>query len=164
MKKIVLALMLFSSSVFGFGVGSFQISPEVGGNISWQDTSNTTFTYGGYARVWFGVSRILIAPQFKYDVMYQSKGSNYDNLQAGGLLGFDVPVLPLVLYVGASYSKFYSIGLEDTAAFNYGIKMDIPLIPFLTIGLDGVYQAPKIAGSGSRYGINRIGLTLGLAF
>lgn len=163
LKKVAMTFMLGASTLFGFGIGNYQITPEFGGNISYQDTTNTTFTYGGYARVWLGVSRVVIAPQVKYDVMYQKRGGNYDNLQAGGLLGFEVPVLPLTLYVGGSWSTFYSVNLDDTAAFNYGIKMDVPLIPFLTIGIDGVYQAPKIAG-GSRLTMNRIGLTIGLAF
>ncbi|WP_104697283.1 MULTISPECIES: hypothetical protein [unclassified Helicobacter] len=162
-KKLVLALMIGASGLFGFSIGSFQISPEVGGNISYQDTKNTTFTYGGYGRLWLGFSRVVIAPQVKYDVMYQKNSGDYKNLQAGGLLGFEVPVLPLTIYIGGSWSTFYNINLDDTVALNYGIKIDVPLIPFLTIGLDGVYQAPKIAG-GSRYTMNRIGVTIGLAF
>ncbi|MCE3036575.1 hypothetical protein LW135_01835 [Helicobacter sp. faydin-H20] len=161
MKKIILGFTLFASSVFGVHLGNFQITPEIGGNIGYEDTSHTKFTYGGYARIWLGVSRFVIAPQAKYDVMYQTKGS-FKNLQVGGVLGFEVPVIPITPYVGASWSTFYNIGLGDTVALNYGIKLDVPLIPFLTIGIDGVYQAPKVGGS--RFGMNRIGVTLGLAF
>ena len=162
-KKLTLASALFASSVFGVGLGNFQITPEFGGNISWQDTTDTTFTYGGYTRLWLGVSRVVIAPQVKYDVMKQKNSGNYANLQVGGLLGFEVPVLPLTIYAGGSWSRFFSVALEDTAAVNYGIKMDVPFIPFLTIGVDGVWQAPKMA-DGKRYNMNRVGLTLGLAF
>lgn len=163
-KKLTLASALFASSVFGVGLGNFQITPEFGGNISWQDTKTTNFTYGGYTRLWLGVSRVVFAPQVKYDVMKQKSGYNdYANLQVGGLLGFEVPVLPLTIYAGGSWSRFFSIGLEDTAAVNYGIKMDVPFIPFLTIGIDGVWQAPKMA-DGNRYSMSRIGMTLGLAF
>ncbi|CBG39613.1 hypothetical protein [Helicobacter mustelae] len=162
MKKIILGLVLFTSSVFAFSIGSLQVSPEIGGNISYQNTKGTKFTFGGYSRIWFGISRIVIAPQVKYDVIYQGK-ANYYNLQAGGLIGFEMPVVPITPYIGVSWSKFYNIGLQNAAAFNYGVKFNIPSVRFLTFGVDGVYQAPKIIGGG-RLGMNRIGVTLGVEF
>ncbi|PAF47490.1 hypothetical protein BKH46_03370 [Helicobacter sp. 12S02634-8] len=167
MKKMALAVMMSGASLFGIGLGNYQITPEIGANLSYQNNDNR-FTYGGYARVWLGVSRVVFAPQFKYDVassVGKSDKSSYSNTQWGGLVGFEIPILPLTPYIGASYSHFSNIGLHDTASFNYGIKIDVPLIPFLTIGIDGTYQKPKIFGSnGARFEFNRIGATIGLAF
>ncbi|PAF47666.1 hypothetical protein BKH41_07185 [Helicobacter sp. 12S02232-10] len=165
MKKITLAFLITATSLFGIGLGNYQITPEIGANLSYQNGKNK-FTYGGYARVWMGVSRVVIAPQFKYDVIAKSsKNANdsYKNMQIGGLIGFEIPILPLTPYIGVSYSTFENVAFRDTASFNYGIKIDVPLIPFLTIGLDGTYQKPKIFGGG-RYEMNRIGATIGLAF
>ncbi|PAF41746.1 hypothetical protein [Helicobacter sp. 11S02596-1] len=165
MKKLTLVLLMGASSLFGIGIGNYQITPEIGANLSYQNDGNR-FTYGGYGRIWLGVSRVVFAPQFKYDVIAKSSkdaNDSYKNMQIGGLVGFEIPILPLTPYIGASYSTFENIGLKDTVSFNYGIKIDVPLIPFLTIGLDGTYQKPKIVG-GNRYEINRIGATIGLAF
>lgn len=166
MKKLLLTSVLALSSTFGIGIGNYQITPEIGVNLSYQDTGDYNFTYGGYGRVWLGVSRIVIAPQVKYDVINNFKDlkHSYKNLQAGALLGFEVPILPLTPYIGMSYYNFEDIGYNDTLSLNYGIKIDIPLIPFLTIGLDGTFQMPKITGTDSRQKFNRIGATIGLAF
>ncbi|PAF51008.1 hypothetical protein [Helicobacter sp. 13S00477-4] len=162
MKKIGLALLIATTSLFGIGIGNYQVSPEIGANLSYQNGKNN-FTYGGYARIWLGVSRIVFAPQFKYDVIAKHNNDySYKNIQAGGLIGFDIPILPITPYIGASYSTFDGVGLSDTAAFNYGIKIQIPLI-HITVGLDGSYQKPKIIGGG-RYEMNRIGATIGLIF
>lgn len=165
MKKLALALLLCTSSLFGIGLGSYRISPEFGINLSYQKEIKNSFTYGGYARLWLGFSRIVIAPQFKYDVITQSNNISaaYKNMQIGGLLGFDVPILPLLPYIGASYSSFQGINLESTYSFNYGVRIGIPLVPLLFVGIDGSWQKPKVVG-GTSYNMNRIGATIGIEF
>ncbi|PAF43910.1 hypothetical protein [Helicobacter sp. 11S03491-1] len=164
MKKVTLALLITATSLFGIGIGNYQISPEIGANLSYQKSDKNDFTYGGYARVWLGVSRIVLAPQFKYDVITKSNhmSTAYKNMQIGALVGFEVPILPLTPYIGASYSTFWGVGLKDTVSFNYGIKVKIPLIP-LTVGLDGSYQKPKTTALG-RINMNRFGVTIGVSF
>lgn len=165
MKKLALVLLLCSSSLFAIGLGNYRVSPEFGVNLSYQKETRNAFTYGGYARIWLGVSRIVIAPQFKYDVITKSNNVStaYKNMQIGGLLGFDVPVLPLLPYIGISYSNFRGINLDDTYAINYGVRIGVPLVPLLFVGIDGSWQNPKIIGGGS-YNINRIGAIIGIEF
>ncbi|PAF53930.1 hypothetical protein BKH42_02880 [Helicobacter sp. 13S00482-2] len=163
MKKIILISLFSFTSLFGFGIGNYQISPEFGANLAFQDSGKGTFSYGGYARVWLGVSRIVIAPAFKYDVITKENNLStaYKNMQIGGLIGFEIPIIPLTPYIGGSYSTF-SGGYEDTASFNYGVKFKIPIIR-VTIGLDGTYQKPKNI-YGNRANMNRIGATIGFQF
>ncbi len=166
MKKILLSFLLVFSSVSAVELKEFIFSPEVGVNLGYQgadlrhrNSDGNDFTYGAYGRIWMGKSHVLIAPQVKYDVI--GKDSDYQNLQAGGLFGLQF--LPVTIYVGASWSHFYSLALKDAWVINYGIVMNVPLIPFLTIGLDASYQRPDIVGGGS-VSMNRVGVTLGVAF
>lgn len=142
-----------------------------------ENISNTKLAYGGYARVWLG-PMIKIAPFVKYEGAVgigsaqlslnkdvSTSFVSYQNMQYGGLLGIRIPVIGLVPYAGASYSQFMnSPDLENTVAFNYGIKWEIPLIPALTIGLDGSYQKPKVLKTDARANINRLQFTIGLEF
>ncbi|MDO7253375.1 hypothetical protein [Helicobacter cappadocius] len=163
MKKIILASFFGFTSLFGIGIGNYQISPEFGANLALQDSGKGTFSYGGYARVWLGVSRIVIAPAFKYDVITKENNLStaYKNMQIGGLVGFEIPIIPLTPYVGASYSTFFG-AYDDTASFNYGIKFKIPIIR-VTLGIDGTYQRPKNI-NGDRVNMNRIGASIGFQF
>lgn len=163
MKKIILASLLGATSLFGIGFGNYQISPEIGVNLALENSGNGTFTYGGYGRVWLGVSRVVIAPAFKYDVITKkdSLSTAYKNMQIGGLVGFEIPIIPLTPYIGASYSDFFG-AYHSTASFNYGVKFKIPIVP-LTLGIDGTFQRPK-AFDGIRVNMNRIGVTIGLQF
>lgn len=163
MKKIILASLLGATSLFGIGIGNYQISPEIGVNLALEDSGKGTFAYGGYGRVWLGVSRVVIAPAFKYDVITKkdSLSTAYKNMQIGGLIGFELPIVSLTPYVGASYSDFFG-AYDSTASFNYGIKLKIPIV-HITLGIDGTYQRPK-AYNGIRVDMNRIGATIGFQF
>ena len=174
LKKIALSLSLLSSLSYGIGLGNYQVTPEIGasgGKSYWSNKfeSNDYNVYGGYARVWLGMSRVVLAPQVKITKMkdgsiFKSSGSVTNN-QYGLLLGYEVPILPLTPYVGASYSTFSnSAFLDDAVAFNYGIKIDVPIIPFLTIGIDASYQKPKYKGSDFSEKMHTIQGTIGLAF
>lgn len=158
MKKILLSMLLAFSSASAVELAGFTLSPEIGANVGYQDT-NSNFTYGGYARVWMGGTHLLVAPQVKYDVIGLS--NSYKNLQAGGVLG--VQFVGITVYAGASWSTFYTLAAKDTYAINYGIKIDVPFIPFLTVGVDASWQKPDLTTGGS-VSMNRVGVTVGLAF
>lgn len=147
--------------------------------ISLQNESitNTKLAYGAYARVWVG-PMIKFAPfvkwesaiglgsaQLSFNKDVNTSFVSYQNLQYGGLVGLRVPIIGLVPYAGASYSQFMnSPDLENTYAFNYGIKWEVPLIPALTLGLDASYQKPKVLKTDKRANINRLQFTIGLEF
>ena len=161
MKKILLSLVLLFSSASAIELGSFTLSPEIAANLGYAPNNDNDFTYGGLGRVWLGTSHILLAPQVKYDVTGIKK--SFENLQVGGLLGIQIPVIDLIIYGGASWSHFYNVGLDDTWAINYGFTIGVPFIPFLTIGIDASYQEPKFP-IGGKSTMNRVGVTIGLAF
>lgn len=158
MKKILLSMLLVFSSASAIELAGITVSPEIGANLGYQDT-NDSYTYGGYGRVWLGGTHLLIAPQVKYDVI--GLKNSYENLQVGGVLG--IQFIGITIYGGASWSTFYSVNAMDTYAINYGVKFDIPLIPFLTIGLDASWQRPTLT-TGDSTTMNRVGATIGLAF
>lgn len=169
-KKLACSAVLASilaTSASAIGIGSFKINPDfgvsLGGNSHKHNVLDNAFLAGGYARLWMGGKGLTIAPMVKYNYIFGKNGANgFGNLQAGGLIGYSI--LRLTPYVGGSYSRFDKIGYEDTAAINYGIYFDIPVVP-LSVGLDVSSQNPKIVGSNSRSGWqHQIALTLGLIF
>ncbi|MDU7692709.1 MAG: hypothetical protein E7K04_00435 [Helicobacter sp.] len=165
MKRLLLTSLFLGSSAFAIGIGNYQITPEIGASFGTQNTNETKFTYGGYARVWAGISRIVFAPSIKYDVMAVKNATNYNNTQLGGLVGFEVPILPLTPYVGVHYSKFSGVNLNNTFAINYGVKVDVPILPFVTVGLEGTWQKPRDSKDPKHeLPINRGTFTIGLAF
>lgn len=184
MKNLRKFLAIFAvsgfTSAFALGLGSYQVTPEVGVSLSKQNTNETRFNYGAYGRAWLGASRFIFGPNVIYDVMLPkaSNAHSYKNLQIGAVLGFDFPVLPVVPYIGVNFSKFIGVLLNNTISVNLGAKIDVPVIPFLTIGLEGTFQrARKLTSHEKRdtlsvaigkqanfLDIYRIGATVGLAF
>lgn len=185
MKKTILSLGLASSSVFAINLGIVSISPEVGGTVSYtrigltpnqQDikdaidlsVSKDRLTLGGYARVWIEALGITIAPQVKYDRL-PSLGLNnkkINNLQYGGLLGYRIPIIGLTPFVGASYSTFSGGGEanpSNTYALNFGVRLEVPFIPLLTLGLEGSWQKPDLAKR-SKVDMLNLGIAVGLSF
>lgn len=133
--------------------------------------SNTNFTIGGYARGWFKVSKMRLAPFIKYEntagltinnafqsiVTGESKRDN--NLQYGLLLGVNLAIF--TPYVGMAYSQFINSNLSDTWALNYGLAIKIPVVP-LSVGLDASWQRPFLHGV--ELNVHRIAVTFGVRF
>lgn len=164
MKKILLGLtFILASSVYAFQVQNFTVAPEVGASLGWNNFHNVKdpnyIAYGGYGRVWLGGERFLVAPQVKYDFI-GIKPIAYRNLQVSGLLG--VRFGAVTFYGGAGWSDIYG-GFNDAAVVNYGVKFDTQ-VAFLTLGIDGSYQRPRITGTNNNISINRIAFTLGFTF
>lgn len=188
MKKIILALGLFSGSVFAIDLGVLLISPEVGATLSYSKIKGTntpvhfkndnTFSPGAYARLWVGVAGLMIAPQVKYDYLRSTFSSdqisqkspkyNIHNIQYGGVLGYRIPFIKLTPFVGASYSTFKGklsdISFKETYAINFGVRWEIPFIPLLTLGFEGSWQKPKLNGAEGKAEILNLGGTIGFAF
>ncbi|SQB98332.1 outer membrane protein [Helicobacter fennelliae] len=163
MKKLLAIFMAcgLASSAFAIGVGKFKINPEIGASFG-TATNTDTFLVGGFGRVWLGGSGVTIAPQFKYNyIMGQNDLKGFSNIQVGGLLGYKL--WRFTPYIGGSWSNFGNIALNNTAALNYGVTFDIPILP-LSIGLDASWQNPKIAGTDIRQSQHQIALTLALYF
>lgn len=164
------ALLATLNSASAIGFLGLQATPEVGATIGTQNTLETKFTYGAYGRFWLGAGVFVFGPNLKYDVMHAKKGNyNYSNTQVGAVFGLDVPAVPVVPYVAVNYSKLVGIQLHSTVSVNYGVKIDVPAIPLLTIGLEGTYQKPRIPGKSKNdpnptLPIKRITATVGLAF
>lgn len=187
MKKIILALGLTMSSIFAIDLGILLISPEAGATLSYSQLksegessvtfkNDTSFSPGAYARLWLGVAGFMIAPQVKYDYLgstfsaenQASKTGTYHihNIQYGGVLGYRIPFIKLTPFVGASLSTFKGIALEDTYAINFGVRWEIPFIPFLVLGFEGSWQKPetKLMGIGKKIEMLNLGGTIGFAF
>lgn len=166
---------------------------SVKSNFTNKNINNIRLAYGAYARAWLGglikfgpvikfeqntglgsvkkedvvknllsdsdaISNKSTTPS-KIGISYNT----YTNLQYGALIGFDIPLIGLLPYAGASFSQFTSnSAFEHTFAVNYGIKFGIPFIPLLTLGIDGSFQNPKIKNTDSRLIINRIAMTIGI--
>lgn len=174
MKKLILALGLFSGSVFAIDLGIMLISPEVGATLSYSKfkgeastldgrridfKNDNAFSPGAYARLWIGVAGFMIAPQVKYDYLGSTFSTNQDpekspkqnihNIQYGGVLGYRIPFIKLTPFVGASYSTFKGdfieeSSLKETYAINFGVRWEIPFIPFLVLGFEGSWQKPDL--------------------
>lgn len=137
----------------------------------WEFNRDTNFTIGGYARGWFKVSKLRLAPFIKYENTAGVKVNNVlqsivtgesrrdNNLQYGLLLGVNFGIL--TPYVGMGYSQFVNSNLSDTWALNYGLAIKIPVIP-MTAGIDASWQQPF--ADGVRLNVHRIGVTLGVRF
>lgn len=189
MKKILASVTvvatLFATSLSAIDLGLFKISPEIGGSVGYKKTDLTlkdvvkangdvanligkdNLVYGAYGRLWLGVFGVMIAPQVKWEQLPLDFGmdekSKINNLQYGGIFGFEIPMINLTPYIGASYSTFNK-DLDNTWALNFGAKIDIPFT-FLTLGIDGSWQKPKIQSSnGSSMELLTVSATLGLAF
>ncbi|MGX2973042.1 hypothetical protein [Helicobacter sp. T3_23-1059] len=157
---------VLSTNASAIGIGSFKINPDFGvsAGVNAHDGSvlNNAFLLGGYARVWMGGKGLTFAPMVKYNYVFgKDNVSGFGNLQAGGVIGYNI--LRLTPYIGGSYSRFDKIGYEDTAAINYGINFDIPVLP-LSVGLDASSQNPKIIGSARAGWQHQIAVTLGFYF
>lgn len=156
---------MLTNSASALGIGSFKINPDIGvsagANVHDGSALNNAFLLGGYARLWLGGS-LTIAPMVKYNYVFdKNKANGFGNLQVGGLLGYRV--WRFIPYIGGSYSRFDKIGYEDTAAINYGINFDIPVLP-LSVGLDVSSQNPKVIGSVRGGWQHQVAVTLGLYF
>lgn len=189
MKKILASVTvvatLFATSLSAIDLGLFKISPEIGGSVGYKKTDLTlkdavatkgditnlvgkdNLVYGAYGRLWLGVFGVMIAPQVKWEQLPLDFGElgkeKVSNLQYGGIFGFEIPMINLTPYIGASYSTFNK-EFTSTLAFNFGAKIDIPFT-FLTLGVDGSWQKPKIQSSnGSSMELLTVSATLGLAF
>ena len=156
---------MLTNGASALGVGSFKINPDIGvsagANVHDGSALNNAFLLGGYARLWLGGSP-TIAPMVKYNYVFdKNKANGFGNLQVGGLLGYRI--WRFIPYVGGSYSRFDKIGYEDTAAINYGINFDIPVLP-LSVGLDVSSQNPKVIGSVRGGWQHQVAVTVGLYF
>ena len=156
---------MLTNSASALGIGSFKINPDIGISMGVNSHNgsalNNAFLLGGYARLWLGGS-LTIAPMIKYNYVFgKSNVNGFGNLQVGGLIGYRV--WKFIPYIGGSYSHFDKIGYEDTAAINYGINFDVPVIP-LSVGLDISSQNPKIAGNLHSGWQHQVAVTLGLYF
>lgn len=152
----LLAYFLFAPKAEAIKLGNdWELTPAVAlilaGDLL---DSSSSFATGGSVRLWFG-RHFLISPNFSW---VYNVSSHELNSQYGGLIGWAFKSMPSVLYFGASYST-YDKHLSDRYAINYGLRMDVPAVPLLTIGFDGSYQPY----SGSKHGYNRLAFTLGLA-
>lgn len=197
MKKIILALGLTASSIFAIDLGIVLISPEVGATLSYNKfnlaassreenvyfENDSTFGAGAYARLWIGAAGFMIAPHVKYDYLGSSFSSktqggktakqNIHNIQYGGVLGYRIPFIKLTPFVGASYSTFkggfiQDSSLKETYAINFGVRWEIPFVPFLVLGFEGSWQKPNVNTPSStatgRVEMLNLGGTIGLAF
>lgn len=173
MKKIILALGLTASSIFAIDLGIVLISPEVGATLSYNKLNGTAkddgensyfkndsaFGAGAYARLWVGIAGFMIAPHVKYDYLGSTFSSdsqgvktakqNIHNIQYGGVLGYRIPFIKLTPFVGASYSTFkggfiQDSSLKETYAINFGVRWEIPFVPFLVLGFEGSWQKPNV--------------------
>ncbi len=157
------------------------ISPEIGGMVGTsfdkvkdlKINSDTTFTYGAFARLWLKPGSFRIAPFVKWENISESNFNNivgnviqgnYDynrnnNLQYGVLLGLEF--FYITPYVGAAYSHFTDTHLSSTWALNYGLKIKIPVIP-LAVGVDASWQKPKLGDV--EIDMHRVSATLSLHF
>lgn len=179
-KAVVLASVLVASSAQALPF----ISPEIGGMVgtsfdsvkTQRIDSDTTITYGAYARLWLKPGSFRIAPFIKWEnvtgftknnagnqilgaVLGQPSIRN-NNLQYGAVIGLEF--FYLTPYVGVAYSQFTDPSIADTWALNYGLKFKIPVVP-LAIGLDASWQKPKVLNSAD-VDMHRVSLTLGLQF
>ncbi|ANV97961.1 hypothetical protein BBW65_03725 [Helicobacter enhydrae] len=202
MKKQWLVALLMSgflaSVASAINLGFFVISPELGGSVGYKKgdlivTQNghkasiadkDHLAYGGYARLWLGIGGLMIAPQVTYEELQNRFNDieaidykvKFGNLQYGGVIGYQIPLINLTPYIGASYSHFTrgyggDSSLKDTWAVNFGAKLDVPLIPFLTLGINGSWQKTGIhfpGGNDNGHSLDlellTTSLTLGLAF
>ena len=156
---------MFASNVGAINIGGLKINPDIGVSMGVNSHNgsalNNAFLLGGYARVWIG-GDFTFAPIIKYNYVFGKNNANgFGNLQVGGLLGYRV--WKFIPYIGGSYSHFDKIGYEDTAAINYGINFDVPVIP-LSVGLDISSQNPKITGNLHSGWQHQVAVTLGLYF
>lgn len=167
MKKIILSLFLvfgFSASAFAIKLpGGWQITPDVAvalGSDIVDGVRKDEFTWGAYGRLWIGKG-LVVSPNISWN-KYEGDVLKYENIQYGGLLGYDFKLLPMVIYVGGSYSTFNHY-FKDGWSVNYGVRIDMPFLPFLTVGFDASYQPAELY-CGKKVNMNRLQATIGLAF
>ncbi len=170
MKKVASLILAGAISVSVANALPF-VDLEAGGLVSLdlesafsKDISlGSSFGFGGYARAWFKTGFVKIAPFFKYEntgtAVDTFLGNRLNNIQYGGLIGLNIPIV--TPYVGAGFSQFLGDDIDWNIALNYGVKVKIPIMP-ITIGIDGSWQRPKFAGV--HMNVNRIGVTLGVQF
>lgn len=193
-KKLLISAttsLVIANGAQALGFLDLEVGGLAGVDISNAVSVNSQFSYGGYARLWL-FDGITFAPYIKYETVVSNAGSRaslsvdtngqasivpqinldkYYNLQYGLLVGYKIPIISLTPYVGVGYSQLGNTTLENTYVLNYGIKWEIPLIPFLTIGVDGSWQASKtpptldtIRNISQSANINRVSATIGLQF
>lgn len=174
MKKILLASFLFASGL-ALELGGFEVSPEIGAVMGRLNGGVQDYSAGGYARVWVGTDRILIAPQVRYGVMF-NRNNTYEqsmsdikrlkNLQYGAALGtnLDIGLLRITPYVGANYSQFDK-AYKDAFSYSIGFKIKPTMIP-LSVGVQYEQQKPEIKNSptNTKQKINSAQLFIGLHF
>lgn len=152
-------------------MGGFEFSPEVGLNTGYiKDSANVSKKYntGIYGRLWMGMFDIVLAPQLKYDVLFNKNKINnksyIGNLRYGLALGYniDLALLRLTPYIEANKSSF-SERYDHTMSYNVGLKLKPTLIP-LSVSLQYDYQKPKILHTSQKQKLDSLQLLIGIHF
>ena len=163
MKKIVFISLLCINSVFGFRLGSFELTPEIGAGAQRVDVDGDTRNYWStYGRVWVGTNNLVITPQVRYTKM-DNDYSNFTNWQYGLSLGYTLDLIAFYAtpYVGANYSHF-SEYYDDTLGYNAGVRVQPAIIP-LALGLEYEYQRPHDR-FGNSHTIDGVRFSVGISF
>ena len=119
----------------------------------WKFDGDTNITYGAYARLWLKPGSFRIAPFIKWENITGitqnnavntiiNGGDRNNNLQYGAVLGLEF--FYLTPYVGVAYSQFTNATISNTWALNYGLSLEIPILP-LAIGIECVLAKTKSA-------------------
>ena len=177
LKSVALASILTSSVAFALPFVDIEGGVNVGTDFNQAKSvkfdKDTSYTIGGYARLWFKpVKGLRIAPFIKYEntagmtlnnllpsiVAGTEKRDN--NLQYGVLIGYKLFKI-FTPYIGMGYSQFLDSNLTNGFALNYGFTVKFPIVP-IAFGIDGSWQQPNLGAV--QLNVHRIGATVGVQF
>lgn len=172
MKKMVLVGALFASS-FALEFGGLEVSPEIGAIMGRLNGGVQDYSAGGYARVWVGIEKVVIAPQVRYGVLFNrndtyehglSEFKRLKNIQYGAALGtnLELGLMRITPYIAANFSQFDK-AYKDTFSYSGGFKV-VPKVLPMSIGVQYEQQKPEVKGTGVKQKINSAQLFIGLHF
>lgn len=163
MKKILLVLCMLSSLIYAIRIGDLELSPELGlGAKQLNEGGDRRYYWNGFARLWFGINELVLAPSFSYTKM-NNDSAKFTNNQYGANLGYGLDLIALyaVPYVGLHYSNFNAY-YDDTYSFDVGVRIKPIILPF-SLALEYEWQRPRDR-FGQKQTINGLRFSFGLSF